>query len=817
MLDIKLKIKGMTCTSCANSIEKALSKKKGVSDVKLNFASERANIVYDPDKIDLEMIIDTVEKTGYNVSITDKKFDIIDMDCASCANTIESVLKRDERILEVEVNFAAETAKVTFPENTIKEKEIIQLIEKAGYRAKRKGEGKRENKTEVDRELEKMKKLIIAAWIGVLAMIPIGLQTDFAFITGDILPISDFTGMVILAALSTPISFIIGWPTVHSKTVKSLKSGNINMETLISLGVVSAWVAGILSFFLDLPGFFMVSSMILSFHLLGQYLETRAKGRASKAIQKLLELEADTAVIINEEGEEEEIPLEEVEVGDIMIVRPGEKIPTDGVVIEGESSVDESMATGESVPVEKIKGDQVIGSTINQDGILNIEAKSVGEDTFLSRVVEMVQEAQVTKLPIQKLADFVTARFVPTIILLSILTFIGWNLFPQFFLPILQWAESFLPWINTEVELIGLSIFAAVAVLVISCPCALGLATPTSVMVGTGKGAENGILFRKGDALQIIQDLDTVVFDKTGTLTKGNPELTDVWPDESDGIISMAASVENASEHPLARAIVKGAKERNVEIKKVEKFENNRGMGVKGIVQGRKVIVGNDKLLDKNEVDIPEEMMKKRDAYQENGKTAFFVCIDGDVEGIIAVADELKEGSEQAVRSFKEMGLKTVMLTGDNERVGRSIASRVGIDEIEADVLPDRKAEKIKELQQNNSRNKVAMIGDGINDAPALTQADVGIAIGTGTDIAIESADVTLVRGDLEAAIQAFKISESTMKNIKQNLVWAFGYNTAAIPAAALGLLHPVIAAGAMAMSSIAVVGNALRLKKIKM
>ncbi len=810
----KVPIEGMTCASCAQTIEGALDKQEGIEKADVNLMTEKASIEFDPKKIDMDKISETVEKTGYKIGdkqedMGETTLEVTGMTCASCAETVEKAISKVEGVKSVTVNINTEKAKVVYDSELVSKSDLIETIEEVGYGVT----SEDERETEAEMRLAKTKNLMIYAWIGT------GLLLVYEFLFLQFIDFPDQTAMVISAIIATPVALIIGWPTVHSKTFSALKGGNINMETLITLGVLSAWTTGILAFFIDIPGFFMVSAMILSFHLIGQYLEDKAKGRASQAIQKLLELEADTARVIRE-GEEKEIPLEEVDVGDMMVVKPGEKIPTDGLVKEGSSAVDESMATGESVPVEKNEGDEVIGSTINQDGVLKVEAQKVGKDTFLSQVVEMVEDAQATRLPVQALADKVTSKFVPAVILISLATMVTWFFFTPQLTNVLVWAENFLPWVNPGLGTVGLVLFAGIAVLVISCPCALGLATPTSVMVGTGKGAENGILFREGSSLEYIQDLDTIVFDKTGTLTKGKPELTDVWTSRSNlsqkELLRKAASVENASEHPIAQAVVRGATKQDIEITQVKDFENVRGKGVKGKVDEELVIVGTRKLIEEqlNGEKIPSEAMKRRVELQDEGKTSFFVAVEGEIKGVIAVADELKEGAKEAIQQIKEFGIKTAILTGDNQRVGEAIASQVGIEEVEADVLPDRKAERIKELQKRGGRNKVAMVGDGINDAPALTQADIGFAIGTGTDIAIESGDVTLVRGELETIAQAFKLSKATMKNIKQNLFWAFGYNSAAIPAAALGFLHPAIAAGAMAMSSVTVVSNALRLKK---
>ncbi|MFW5912404.1 MAG: heavy metal translocating P-type ATPase [Candidatus Hadarchaeota archaeon] len=818
-------IEGMTCASCAQTIEDSLNKIDGVDHARVNFATEKASVEHESE-VGTESIHGAIKSAGYKPVDTDAEksnvqeviLGIEGMTCASCADAVEGALSELEGVIEANVNIATEKARVRYDSKRVSVADMGEAVGSVGYNVS----SKKKSVSTADKKLERAKRLMIFAWVGTLLLIPFWFQLNFEFLVGRPIPISDQIGKYIVGILATPVALGIGWPTVHSRTFSALRSGNINMETLITLGSLAAWTTGIMSFFLGIPSFFMVSAMIIAFHLIGQYLEDKAKGRASQAIQKLLELEADTARVIR--GEEEmEILLERVEEGDIMIVKPGEKIPADGTVVDGQSAVDESMATGESVPVEKGRGDEVIGSTINQDGVLRVEATRVGKDTFLSQVVEMVEEAQSTKLPIQALADKVTAKFVPAVITISLVTIAIWLIIPETLTGVLTWAEGLLPWVDPTLGTIGLALFAGIAVLVISCPCALGLATPTSVMVGTGKGAENGVLFREGSSLQQMQDLDIIVFDKTGTLTKGEPELSQIWSVGSkksiseDEVLLKAASVEKSSEHPIAEAIVRGAEKRALELQDVESFENVRGKGVKGKIDDKEILVGTEKLMEDNEINIPEGAKDRRTELQNKGETSFYVSNDGIIVGVISVADELKNGARETIEKVKSYGIKTAILTGDNERVGKAIASKLGIEDVEADVLPDRKAERIKELQERgNERKKVAMVGDGVNDAPALTQADIGIAIGTGTDIAIESSDVTLVRGELDTITQAFEISRATMRNIKQNLLWAFGYNSAAIPAAALGLLHPAIAAGAMAFSSVTVVTNALRLKRVE-
>jgi Cu+-exporting ATPase len=542
-------------------------------------------------------------------------------------------------------------------------------------------------------------------------------------------------------------------------------------------------------------------------------LEVRAKGRASQAIKKLLQLGAKTARILVDGGEKE-IAIEEVKIGDIMVVRPGEKIPTDGVIVEGKSAIDESMATGESMPVQKKVGDKAIGATINQQGLLKIEATKIGKDTFLSQVIKMVDECQGSKVPIQAFADKVTSYMVPAVLGIALLTVISWLVFPDFFLKIIIWGAPFLPWINPELGTVALAIFASVAVLVISCPCALGLGTPTALMVSSGLGAEKGVLFRHGEAIQTMKELHTIVFDKTGTITRGKPGVTDIVSDQEfkeKDILYLAASVEQGSEHPLGQAVVREAEEQGNGLAKVESFEAVTGKGIKGKVDGKEVLVGNRKLMTDSQIDF-SQFKDKMGELEDEAKTAMLVAVASKIAGIIAVADTLKEDSIQAIAELEKMGLETVIITGDNQRTADAIAKKVGITRVLAEVLPQDKVAEIQRLQEKVGM--VAMVGDGINDAPALTQANVGIAIGTGTDIAIESSDITLVRGDLSAVVTAVKLSRATVKKIKQNYFFAWVYNGLAIPLAAIGLLHAMVGVATMAISSVNVVTNSLRLRR---
>ncbi|MCD8501141.1 MAG: copper-translocating P-type ATPase [Bacillaceae bacterium] len=616
----------------------------------------------------------------------------------------------------------------------------------------------------------------------------------------------------IIAVLGVPIIFGTGWH-IHVASWKALKNKSPNMDVLVTLGSLPPYLIGLLGIFFPVQSFIEMATTIMSFHLIGKYLEARAKGRASQAIKKLIQMGAKTAKIIVD-GEEIEIPTKDLQVGDIMVIRPGEKVPTDGIVVDGNGLLDESMATGESMPVRRQKGDEVIGATINKQGLLKVEVKKVGKDTFLSQVVKMMEECQGSKVPIQEFADRITGYFVPAIIVLTLGTFISFNLFPEFHLSIIEWGASFLPWVNPDLAPLTLAFITATAVLVISCPCALGLGTPTALMVGSGMGAENGILIRNGEAVQTFKDVKAIAFDKTGTITKGKPEVTDLVTvngvDEKE-FLYYAGTIENGSEHPLAHAIVEKAKHENIKLGEVIDFQAVIGMGVIGTIDGETILVGNRKLMKEHSISFEryeEELIR----LEEEAKTAMMLAKGNQLLGIIAVADPIKEDSAQAIAALEAMGIKTAMITGDNKRTAAAIGKKVGITHVIAEVLPDGKVEEVVNLQKKYGT--VAMVGDGINDAPALKQANVGIAIGTGTDIAIEAADVTLVRGELSGIISAIKLSRAIFRKIKQNYFWAWFYNALFIPVAMLGLLHPMLGAAAMAVSSLNVVYNSLRLKR---
>jgi Cu+-exporting ATPase len=621
--------------------------------------------------------------------------------------------------------------------------------------------------------------------------------------------------LLIVALLAFPVVFLKGGLATHRASWKSLRNRNANMDVLISLGSLPPYAIGLLGFIYPMTSFMEMAATIMTFHLLGRYLETRAKGRASQAIRRLLTLGAKTARI-ESEGEEREIPVAELQPGDIMVVRPGDKIPTDGEVVDGESHVDESIATGESFPVYKQVGDGVLGATINKEGRLRVRATKVGRDTFLSQVIKLVEQAQGSRVPIQEFADRMTARFVPIVILIAVGSFVTWLVAGESLRPILHWGAGFLPWVNPDASIPVLAVLSAVAVLVIACPCALGLATPTALMVGSGLGAERGILIRSGEAIQTFKDIKVMVLDKTGTITRGEPVLTEVVPaknvDEQQ-LLSWAASIENASEHPIAQAIVKGARERGAQVTEVSDFKSIGARGVSGRVANTRILIGNRRLLEEQGVTGLEQLDDDLHILEERGRTAIVLAAEGTAKGIIAVADSVKEESAQAIAAMHKLGLHVVMVTGDNERAARAIAQEVGIDEVQAGVLPEGKVDAIRALQSRFG-NHVAMVGDGINDAPALKQANIGIAIGAGADVAIESADVTLVRGELTGVVEAMSLSRITFEKIVQNLLWASGYNAAAIPIAALGLLHPMIGVIAMTASSLSVIGNSLLLKR---
>jgi Cu+-exporting ATPase len=740
------------------------------------------------------------KKIGKTETIT---LPVSGMSCASCVLTVEKAVDSLPGVANVTVNFATEKAAIEYDKKITSFDDIKNIIKSVGYEP---GEIGAEAADKSQLEWQKAKNRLIIAWI---ITIPIIILMLLEMVFGVMIPFMNPI-MVILGAL---VLFFPGLNTLKAG-VNSLRHGSASMDVLIGMGTITALLTGILKIFgLQIENYAGIAGMIMAFHLTGRYIEAMSKGRASQAIRRLIQLGAKTARILFD-GEEKEIPIEQLKIGDVMVVKPGEKIPTDGEVVSGSSSIDESMATGESLPVKKKIGDSVIGATINQQGLLQVKTTKIGKDTFLAQVIKLVEECQGSKIPIQAFADKVTARFVPVIIGIALLTFVIWLLLSSHLVNVLFWAQKFLPWVNPILSPISLAIFAAVAVLVIACPCALGLATPTALMVGSGIGAERGILFRSGEAIQTLKEVKAIVLDKTGTITKGRPEVTDIIPtdDRSESeVLEYAASLESGSEHPLASAVIESAKARNIKLLSPESFEAISGKGIIGKINGKEVLVGNRKLFDERGIKY-SDLDHKITELENEAKTTILVGIDQELVGIIAIADSLKEDSVKALNDLKQMGLELIMLTGDNERTGKAIAKKVGIEKVVANILPGDKQKEIEKLQKEYGN--VAMVGDGINDAPALTQANVGIAIGTGTDIAIEASDVTLVRGSLAGVVTAIKLSKATFKKIKQNLFWALFYNVIAIPLAILGLLHPLIAEIAMAASSINVVTNSVRLRR---
>lgn len=786
---ISLTITGMTCSACSARIEKVLNKTDGV-EATVNLATEKANITFEPDKLSVADIKANIERLGYGVEVDKAELAISGMTCAACANRIEKVLQQIDGIEQATVNLATDSASVTFVPGTIDAAKIIASIEKLGYDATEK-RSSAEMSTAKEKALQQMKrKLIISAILSVPLLLT---MLDHLF--GIAIP-EIFMHPLFQFLLATPIQFIIGY-SFYIGAYRSLRSKSANMDVLVAMGTSAAYFYSIYETVqsLRLPDYdphlyFETSAILITLILFGKYLEANAKGRTKQAISRLLKLQAKEARVIRD-GKEVMIPVEAVVVGDRLIIKPGEKIPVDGTIVKGNTSIDESMLTGESLPVAKGVNDDVIGATLNKNGTIEIVATKVGKDTALAAIIQAVEEAQGSKAPIQRLADQISGIFVPIVVLIALVTFAVWLIFI---------APG-----NVEAALV-----AAISVLVIACPCALGLATPTSIMVGTGRAAENGILFKGGEHLERTHELDTIVLDKTGTITKGTPEVTDFIGDET--VLSLLASTEKSSEHPLAEAIVEYAVAQKIPFEEVDTFRAIPGHGVKATIQDQTVLVGTRRLLQQYNIDY-EKYATDMLRLENEGKTVMLIAVNDQCKGIIAVADTVKETAAEAISALQEEGIEVIMLTGDNERTAQAIAKQVGITHVIAEVLPEDKAQTIKALQEEGKY--VAMVGDGINDAPALATADIGIAIGTGTEVAIEAADVTLLGGDLLLLPKAIKLSRATMRNIRQNLFWAFAYNSAGIPIAAAGLLAPWIAGAAMAFSSVSVVTNALRLKRI--
>ena len=819
---LNLPVSGMTCASCVSHVQKALQGVPGVDDAAVNLAMEQATLRFDPELVRLGALTQAVHDAGYEVPSESVTLSIGGMTCASCVAHVERALSAVPGVLDASVNLATEQASVTYVPGAADLADLRQAVEGAGYEVLAKQQG--ETQSQEERQMRAARRRMLLAWAFTIPIIVWMLPEMLAGMAWPSMTVFKL-GMLLL---SLPVLFWAGQRTYVAAWSSTIHAAP-NMDALIALGTGASFLTGILTFFLPVPSYAGVSAMIMAFHLTGRYVEASAKGRASEAIRKLLELGAKQARILLD-GIEREVPIEDVQVGNLMVVRPGEQIPTDGLIVEGESTVDESMATGESMPVNRGPGDEVIGATINQDGLLYVRATRVGRDTFLAQVIRLVEQAQGTKVPIQAFADRVTAVFVPIVLVIAALTFLAWLLFPGELRPIAEWAGAFLPWVNAGLNTFTLALITTVSVLVIACPCALGLATPTALMVGSGIGAENGILIRSGEAIQAMRDVRVVVFDKTGTLTRGKPVVTDIVPRagvSQPDVLRWAASVEAGSEHPLGKAIVQHAAEQESELGALGEFLALRGKGVRGQVvflpqergEEGEVVVGTRALLQAEGVAV-DEMEEVMSSLESEGKTAMLVAVDGLLLGAIAVADTLKPEAVEAIREIKALGLEAAMITGDNQRTAQAIARQVGIDRVLAEVLPEEKLTEVRRLQdtlraQGDGKGLVAMVGDGINDAPALTQADVGIAIGTGTDIAIEAADITLVRGDLGGVIGAIKLSRATFRKVTQGLFWAFFYNVVMIPLAILGMMHPVLAEIAMATSSITVVSNANLLRRV--
>jgi len=806
-------ITGMTCTTCAATIEKGLVETPGVEQASVSFASEKASVEYDPSRVDLAKIKHTISQIGYGVATKKSIFPVGGMTCASCVAHVEQALSSVPGVVSANVNLASEKATVEYTEG-MELADLRRAVREAGYELGLEAATLEDVTTAAQRELRGVRNrfifaAILAASIMALMWAPL------------------FAGKpYLLWALATPVQFWAGW-RFYRGAWGALRHKTADMNTLVAVGTSAAYFYSMVAVLfpglfaateVELGLYFDTSAMIITLILLGRYLETRARGQTSEAIKKLIGLNPKTALVVRD-GEEREISIEDVQVGDLIVVRPGERVPVDGIIREGYSSIDESMITGESIPLEKKAGDEVIGASINKTGSFKFEATRVGKDTTLAQIIRLVDEAQGSKAPIQRLADVIASYFVPIVIGIATITFIVWYFVGPS--PALTYA-----------------ILNFVAVLIIACPCAMGLATPTAIIVGTGKGAEHGVLIRSAETLERSHQISAVLLDKTGTLTQGEPKVTDIIaiPSSSqEEVLLLAASVEHGSEHPLGEAIVRAALEKKLELSPASDFNAIPGHGVEASVEGKKLILGNLRLMNEKNLSL-NGLGEEAERLWAKGKTVMFLGVDSQVVGIIAVADTLKPNAKEAVGALHNMGIEVMMLTGDNQRTAEAIAQEVGIDRVLAEVLPERKAQEVKKLQEEGK--VVAMVGDGINDAPALAQADVGIAIGTGTDVAVETGDITLISGDLGGIVTAVSLSKHTMRTIKQNLFWAFAYNTALIPVAAgmlylafgntgvpsglhfilgdYGFLNPILAAAAMAASSLTVVSNSLRLKRFR-
>lgn len=800
--EIDFQITGMTCAACAGRIEKGLNRLEGVEDASVNLALETSHIIYETEQLTPDDLKRKVQSLGYDVVMEQAEFDIEGMTCAACANRIEKKINRMDGVDHGSVNFALETLQVTYHPGQTSANDIKDAVQSIGYSliepdADQAEEGKKDHRQAA---IEKQTARFLFSMILSLPLLW-AMVSHFSFTSFIWLP-EAFMNPWVQLALAAPVQFIVGWP-FYVGAYKALRNKSANMDVLVALGTSAAFFYSLYeSIHSAVQGtheaalYYETSAVLITLIVLGKLMEARAKGRSSEAIQKLMGLQAKEAVI-ERDGKQMTVPISDVKVNDLVFVKPGEKVPVDGEIIEGTTAIDESMITGESLPVDKTAGDMVIGATMNKNGFIKIKATKVGKETALSQIIRVVEQAQGSKAPIQRMADQISGIFVPIVVGIAVLTFLIWFFF-------------------VDPGNVTSALETFIAVIVIACPCALGLATPTSIMAGSGRAAESGILFKGGEHLEVTQSLDTVVLDKTGTVTKGEPSLTDVlayanWTE--DTLLQLAGSAEQQSEHPLARAITDGMKERGLEAVEVEAFQADPGHGIEAKAAGHKLLIGTRKLLQKHHIRY-EQIEASVTMLEEQGKTAMLVAIDGEVAGIVAVADTIKSSSPQAIARLKEQGIHVVMMTGDNKLTAEAIAKQAGIDHVIAEVLPEEKAAHIAALQEQGK--KVAMVGDGINDAPALATANIGMAVGTGTDVAMEAADITLMTGDLHAIADALEFSKKTMRNIKQNLFWALAYNCIGIPIAAFGFLAPWLAGAAMAFSSVSVVLNALRLQRLK-
>lgn len=805
----------MTCANCVATVERNLKKEDGVKSAFVNLSSERATVEYDPSEVNVDVMVNRIQRAGYNISTGEAELFVKRLSDDNDARRLESTIGEMEGVLAVNVSYASEKARIEYIPTAISQTELRRKISAAGFEAVIIGDEfeDAERKARED-EIAQQRRYLIIGLVFTVPLLIFSMTRDLGLLTPQIAS-APWAGWLMFF-LATPVQFYVG-SQYYQGAYKSLRNGTANMDVLVAMGSSAAYFYSVFVLVGLIPGhlYFETSAVIITLIKLGKYLEASAKGRTSEAIKKLMSLRPSKAVVVRDE-QEIKISVDEVQIRDLIVVRPGEKFPVDGVVIEGRSTADESMLTGESLPVEKTPGDQIIGATLNKMGLIKFEATKVGKDTTLAQIIRMVEEAQGSKAPIQKLADKAAAYFVPAVILIAIGTFFVW----YFLIPA--------P-ISSDVSSFTRALINTIAVLVIACPCAMGLATPTAVMAGTGKGAEMGILFKSGEALERAGQISDVALDKTGTVTRGQPSVTDIVPASSsfsslkleqktiaqnqNMLLKYAATVEKGSEHPLGEAILAEAGNRGLKGSRLTEFHPSAGHGVEATVKGHKVLVGNLRMMIERNQNI-NGLQSDIERLQNESKTTILVSVDDKVLGIIAVADTVKEGSIEAINDLQKMDLKIVLITGDNKRTARAIADEINLDKVYAEVLPGDKADAIKDLQKDGSI--VAMVGDGINDAPALAQAEVGIAIGTGTDVAIATAPVVLISGDLRGVPRAISLSRRTLKTIKQNLFWAFIYNILLIPAAALGLLNPMLAAGAMAFSSVFVVTNSLRLRKFQ-